>query len=353
MIPCPCATPTDLTASKRLLLSCLPALRAFCALALLLGQVLAGQVLAGQAQNQAELTQSTPELSAQPEARPAESTLSQARLSKAAQDDTEERGLTPAGPARYVIVKAVGQGVTSQEAEQKALLTARLLAAKHFSALGGAKALNLSPQGMRIIASHASPPMGLTSVRAVVLVELLLRPLPEPPPATLNLPVLRVSVDAATQVRVEATRPCEVLIAIDSGTQAEPELLPGGSGAVYRLAPGKPMLLALPPSALQANTPARVRVQACTGGLATPTVDANLDETFAKARAGKSRLSTMQGVVSECVEARAAMPQTANKPDLPKRSLRQKSPQAPVNMTGAAGREAGLPVPGDMNRNQP
>jgi hypothetical protein len=41
------------------------------------------------------------------------------------------------------------------------------------------------------------------------------------------------------------------------------------------------------------------------------------------------------------------------KADMPKRSMRQKSSQPPVNMTGAAGRESGLPVPSDVNRKLP
>lgn len=373
MTPCPCAAPTAQPASRRPPQFRLPALLALCALALLPGHVLAGQAQPqntdqSTVQNRAEQAPSMPELTARPESVPSPARNDQARndqarndqlrndqarLAQDAPDTSAARGLTPAGPARYAIVKAMGQGVTAHEAEQKALLAARLLAARHYSALGGAKALDTSPQGLRIIASHASPPMGLTSVRVLLLAELHLRPLPEPPPAALNLPVLRVSVDAASQITVEASRPCEVLIAIDSAELAEPELLPGGSGAVYRLAPGRPMQLALPPSAVQAAFPARLRVQACTGGLAAPTVDATLDETFAKARAGKSRLSTLQGVVSECVEARTALPRQPKQPDMPKRSMRQKPAQAPVNMTGAAGREAGLPLPGDLNRDKP
>ena len=357
MIPCPCATPSAPPTSKR---KSPAALLALLALALLVVPgvpgVPAGLALSAQAQPPLDLAQTR---NGQNQEAPLQTTQEQSAPAQAKTpgldaDPEAERGYSLASPPRYVVVKAVGQGVGPKEAEQKALLAARLLAAKRYAALGGAKVLDLSPQGMRIIASHSTLPMGLASVRAVVLVELRLRPLPEPPPVALGLPVLRVNVDATPHVTVEANRPCEVLIAIDSGAEAEPEFLPGGSGAVYRLAPDKPMQLALPPvSNAQANTPARLRVLACTGGLAAPTVDASLDETFAKARAGRSRLSTLEGVVSECVEARAAMPQTANKPDLPKRSLRQKSPQAPVNMTGAAGREAGLPVPGDMNRNQP
>jgi len=93
-----------------------------------------------------------------------------------------------------------------------------------------------------------------------------------------------------------------------------------------------------------------LRVLACTGGLLAPATAPTLDEALAKARAGKPRLGILQGVVSECVEVKAALP---GQPDLLKRSLRQKGSQAPVNMTGAAGREAGLPVPSNLNKTQP
>ncbi len=374
MIPCPCANPTAPPTSKR---KSPVVLLALVALALLVVPGVPALALAAQAQPpqdaaQAQTASGQTELdrAVLTQDMPANAAQAQVKLASAAAVDADDRGLSPAALPRYVIVKAVGQGVGPKEAEQKALLIARLLAAKRYAALGGDKVLDLSPQGMRIIASHATLPMGLATVRAVVLVELRLRPLPEPPPVALGLPVLRVNVDATPQVIVESNRPCEVLIAIDSGSEAEPEFLPGGSGAVYRLAPGKPMLLALPPvntsanaqANAQANKQARLRVQACTGGLAAPSMDASLDETFARARAGRSRLSTLEGVVSECVEARAALPNQAAQPertertkqaDMPKRSLRQKSPQAPVNMTGAAGREAGLPVPNDPGRNQP
>ena len=95
----------------------------------------------------------------------------------AALADDDDRGLS-SSPARHVLVKAVGQGVDPGEAEQDALRNARLMAAKHYAALGGAQALDPSPQGLRIIASHSSPPIGFASVRAVVLVELRLRALP-------------------------------------------------------------------------------------------------------------------------------------------------------------------------------
>lgn len=263
----------------------------------------------------------------------------------AATDMDDDRGLAP-GPARHVLVKAMGQGAGQAEAEQDALRNARLIAAKHYAALGGANALDLSPQGMRIIATHSTPPIGLSTVRAVALVELRLRGLPEPPPAALALPVLRVSVDNASQVIVEANRPCEVMVAVDADLAAEDAILPGGGGAAYRLAPGKPMRQELP----KTTGPTHLRVLACTGGLAAPAVAPTLDEAFAKARAGKPRLGTLQGVVSECVEVKTALP---GQPSLLKRSMRQKGSQTPVNMTGAAGREAGLPVPNTPSRDLP
>ena len=267
----------------------------------------------------------------------------------AARADDDDRSMS-SGPARYVLVKAVGQGVDPGEAEQDALRNARLMAAKHYTALGGNQALDPSPQGLRIIASHSSPPIGFASVRAVVLVELRLRALPEPPPAALALPVLRVSADATPQVTVEANRACEVMIAVDAGPAAEPVILPGGGGAAYRLAPGRPMQQPLPQAIMSASAPASLRVLACTGGLYAPAIAPTLDEAWAKARAGKPRPAIMQGVVSECVEVKTTLPSQS---DMPKRSMRQKGSQSPVNMTGAAGREAGLPVPSDLNKNLP
>lgn len=278
--------------------------------------------------------------------------LADAALADAAQtaavQTEDDRGLAP-GPARHVLVKAVGQGQSAEEAEQDALRAARRMAARHYAALGGAAALDASPQGTRIVASHHSPPIGFATVRAVVLVELRLRALPEPPAASLALPVLRVSVDAA-QVIVTANRPCEAMIAVDFGSAAEPEILPGGGGAAYRLAPGRPMQQALPQ---KTSAPGSLRVLACTGGLLAPAVAPTLDEALAKARAGKPRPAIMQGVVSECVEVKTALPARPAGTDMPKRSLRQKGSQSPVNMTGAAGREAGLPVPASPAKDLP
>lgn len=269
----------------------------------------------------------------------AEPALEQAALALAAQGAEPERSLGSA-PARHVLVKAVGQGLNAEEADQDALRNARLLAVKHYATLGHAAALDPSPQGLRIVASHHSPPIGFAAVRAVLLVELRLRTLPEPPPAALALPVLRVSVDIPGQAQVETSRPCEIMAAVDPGAAGEPLLLPGGGGAAYRLAPGRPMRLPLPKTEARAS----LRVQACTGGIYAPVQASSVDEAFAKARPGKPRPTVMQGVVSECVEVQTLLPAPA---DASKRSMRQKGSETPMNMTGAAGREGGLPLPKD------
>jgi len=314
MNPCPCAPLRATPARKSPLLSSLLALVALAALLFSATAALANNAQADNAQ-----------------------------ADEAQTDD--DRGLAP-GPARYVLVKAVGQGVGAEEAEQDALDTARLMAAKHYKDLGGSQALDLSPKGMRIIANHSTPPMGLSTVRAVALVELRLRGLSEPPPAALDLPVLRVGTDATPQITVEANRACEVMIAVDSAIDEEDGILPGGGGAAYRLAPDKPMQLPLP----KITPPATLRVLACTAGLYAPAIATTLDEALAKARAGKPRLATLQGVVSECVEIKTGLPGQA---PMVKRSMRQKSSQSPVNMTGAAGRETGLPAPKDLSRDLP
>ncbi len=263
----------------------------------------------------------------------------QAALILAAQDSEPDRGLGPA-PARYVLIKAVGQGETAEAADQDALHNARLVATRHYAALGGATALTLSSQGLRIIATHHSPPIGFAAVRAVVLVEVRLHALAEPPPAALALPVLRVSVETPAQIEVEASRACEIMIALDPGPTGEPLLLPGGGGAAYRLAPGRPMQQPLP----RLEVPASLHVLACTGGIYAPVPVPTVDAAFAKARVGKPHPVTMQGVVSECVEVQTILPAPAAPADMPKRSMRQKGSETPVNMTGAAGRESGLPI---------
>jgi len=270
--------------------------------------------------------------------------LAATALAAAPAADDEDRSLA-SGPTRHVIVKAMGQGVGAPEAEQDALRSARLLAAKHYAGLGGNNALDLSPQGLRVIAVHSSLPMSLASVRAVALVEIRLKSLPEPPPAALGLPVLQIAADSA-QVQVQANRVCEIMVAVDSGAGAEDGILPGGGGAAYRLAPGKPQQLPLP----KVEAAATLRVLACTGGLAAPAVAPTLDEALEKARAGKPKPTIMQGVVSECVEVKAPLQNLSTKTV---RSMRQKGSQAPVNMTGAAGREAGLPLPSTPDKELP
>ncbi len=208
-----------------------------------------------------------------------------------------DRGLAPAA-RRHVLVKVRGQGITEAEADQDALRNARALAAKHLAPLGGAALLDSSPQGHRVINSHHYPALGFAPARNVVLVEFALRALPEPPSGTVPLPVLRTSVDAARILSVEANIPCEALVALDYGAGEETEILPGGGGAAYRLAPGKPARLPLPPKA------ASLRILACTGGLNAPAAAPTVDDAFAKARTGKVRQGIMQGVISDCVTVR-------------------------------------------------
>ena len=209
----------------------------------------------------------------------------------------DDRGLAPAA-RRHVLVKVRGQGITEAEADQDALRNARALAAKHLAPLGGAALLDSSPQGHRVINSHYYPALGFAPARNVVLVEFALRALPEPPSGTVPLPVLRTSVDAARILSVEANTPCEALVALDYGAGEEAEILPGGGGAAYRLAPGKPARLPLPPKAVT------LRILACTGGLNAPAAAPTVDDSFAKARTGKVRQGVMQGVISDCVTIR-------------------------------------------------
>lgn len=212
----------------------------------------------------------------------------------------DDRGLAPAA-RRHVLVKVRGQGVTEAEADQDALRNARALAAKHLASLGGAALLDPSPQGHRVVNTHHYPALGFAPARNVVLVEFALRALPEPPAGTVPLPVLRTGVDAARILSIEANTPCEALVALDYGAGEEAEILPGGGGAAYRLAPGKPARLPLPPKA------ATLRILACTGGLNAPAAAPTVEDAFAKARTGKVRQGVMQGVISDCVTIRATM----------------------------------------------
>lgn len=251
-----------------------------------------------------------------------------------------ERGLSPdhspmhdrsTSQVRHLFVKALGQGATPQEAEEQALRSARALAAKHLAALGGAEALATGDDAQRIVTMRHFPTLGFGAPRAVVLVELRLRgQLPQLDP---NGPLLVLRASAETGVLLlEANRPCEAVAAYLPAPEAEPELLPGGVRAL-RLSPGKPVRQTLPLGLK------RLDVLACTGGLALPADPASLEEAFIRARPGRPRPFRVEGVVSDCVELRLPLSPGGQ------RSMRLKSPDTPVNMTGAAGRESGLPIP--------
>jgi hypothetical protein len=212
----------------------------------------------------------------------------------AAEPMPEDRGMA-AHPTRHVLVRATGQGATPQAAEQDALRNARQLAAKHLATVGGAAALDPGPNGQRVLIVRNFPALGFAMPSALTLVEFALRPLPEPGPPALNLPVIELSEDAAHVLSVEANRPGEALVALDLGPGTEPDILPGGGGAAYRLAPGKAIRLPLP-------RVSSLRVLVCTGGLNAPAGAPTIDESFAKARAGRPRPNALRGVVSECVE---------------------------------------------------
>ncbi len=249
------------------------------------------------------------------------------------QADDENRTVSPA-PVRHLLVKALGDGLTPEDAEKGPLQNARDMAVKHLAALGGAAALDPSPQGRRVVSAHRFPVLGFAQARAVVLVEYRLRGIAEPPAAELNLPALTLSMDAATLV-VDVSRPCEVIVVL-SAKVAEPEILPGGGGAAYRLTPGKPLRQSLPRP--QAKGETLLHIQACTGGLNPPVNPSTSEAALAKAREGRPHPAVIQGVVSECVEARAHGVAGVL------RSMRQKGSESPVNMSGAAGREGGLPA---------
>ena len=255
-------------------------------------------------------------------------------------DMTAERRLSPdhsampvrnAAQVRHVLVKALGQGATPQEAEQQALRNARALAAKHLAALGGAEALAPGEEAQRIVTMRHFPVLGFGAPRAVVLVELRLRGQQAPLEPDAPLLVLRASAEAGVLL-LEASRPSEAVAAYLPAPGAEPELLPGGVQTL-RLSPGKPVRQALPLGLKSLD------VLACTGGLALPADPASVEEAFVKARPGRPRPSQVEGVVSDCVELRVPVGSGGQ------RSMRLKSPDSPVNMSGAAGRESGLPVP--------
>jgi hypothetical protein len=244
--------------------------------------------------------------------------------------ESDSRAIAPA-PLRHLLVKAQGSGVTSEDAEKDLLQKAHEIAIKRLEALGGAAALDPAPEARRVVNLHRFPVLGFAQARAVGLVEFRLRGMDEPPPAAAELPSLSLDVDAGTLV-MEAAVACDAIVVIET-KDAEAEILPGGGGAAYHLTPATPLRQALP------RVDAHLRVLACTGGLNPPVDAPTADGALAKAREGRPRLNQMQGVVSACVEYRAHGVAGVL------RSYRQKGSESPVNMSGAAGRESGLPVP--------
>lgn len=240
-----------------------------------------------------------------------------------------DRAIAPA-PARHILVKALGQGATPQDAEKQAIENARAMAAKHLSSFGGAQALAPGDEGQRIVTMRHFPAMGFGAPRAVVLVELRLRGQVQPQEKDQTLLRLRANV-AANVLTLEANRACEAVAAYTPAQGAEPEMLPGGA-QTFHLSPGKPQKHPLPAGLKNLD------VLACTGGLLVPANPSTLNEAFTKARPGRPRPSQLEGVVSDCVELRLGPPPGGA------RSMRLKSSDSPVNMTGAAGRESGLPV---------
>ncbi len=261
------------------------------------------------------------------------------------QEADSERGvdaIAPSSPTyvRHALVKATGRGQSAEEAERNALKAARALAATRYAEFGGPAAL-AEPGHERVVALHHSPPLGFADIAATALVEIRLRPQPEPlrpaSPRSLPLPGLEVRLEQ-NAVTVSGLVPAEVLLAFAQPDGRLAGVLPGG-GASWRLVPGKPLRQAL----LPVEPGGRLHVLACTGGIGPSASASNVAELLAKARAGKPRPALTQGVVSECVEAVLRLGAGSA------RGMRQKGSEPPVNMTGAAGRETGFPVPADKN----
>lgn len=248
----------------------------------------------------------------------------------APQQAAADRAMAPA-PVRHVLVKAMGQGATPKEAEAQAVRTARALAAERLHALGGENALFPGEDAQRIVSLRRFPAMGFSPARAVLLLELRLRGQAEPTPPDAKLLTLRATVLDA-ELDLTADRSCEAAVLHQPTGSDEPEFLPGGT-QVLRLTPGRSTSVPLPPGVRG------VCVLACTGGLALPADPATITEALTKARAGRPRPAQLEGVVSDCVELRFDLGASRQ------RSMRLKGPDTPVNMTGAAGRDAGLPVP--------
>ncbi len=230
---------------------------------------------------------------------------------------------------RFVLVKALGQGSTPQEAEEHAFKEALRQAALHLEALGGAQAMPPGPEGQRVISLQHFKKPGSSQERTVLLLELRLRGQAEPLPEGLRLPVVRASIGGGL-LTLSASQTCEAVAALSSTREAEPQLFPGG-GQVFHLTPGKPVLQPLPHAEGQF-----LNVLACTGGLNVPLVPGTVDEVFTKSRSGSPR-PVAGGVLSDCIELQLGRVKGEA------RAMRQKAPEAPVNMTGAAGRDASRP----------
>jgi hypothetical protein len=262
-------------------------------------------------------------------AEPAAAAHGSAQTEAAAMADAVADGLARSiapQPVRHVLVKALGTGASVEEAEQAALAAARTMAAKHYAALGGEQAL--APDAPRLVNRHKYPQLGFAAARVLALVEIRLRA--NAAEAGTALPQLSATVQGSA-LTLSASRDGEALVALDTGKDLD--LLPGGGGG-YRLRAGKPLRVALPEGVRPA-----LCVLACTGGISAPATAESVEEAFVKSRAGRVHLDKGRGVVSECVEIAVG-------PGHGSRGARMQGSQSPVNMTGAAGRDAALPDAG-------
>lgn len=230
-----------------------------------------------------------------------------------AQQAAEARPLPPAVSAavsttvRHALVKAVGQGRTSEEAERAALKNARALAAARYAHLGGAAALSPDPEHAHILAAHHSPPMGFAEIRATVLVEFRLRPMMDHLDTGAGQSRSALPSLAVRLLQHQHGFHCwRTLDHDDARLQPDgqaPELLPGGGGGSWRLVPGRALRQPLPRQQREVARPgSRLHVLACTGGLNAPPSAATATEALLRARAGRPRPAMTQGVISDCVQ---------------------------------------------------
>ncbi|MBI5518471.1 MAG: hypothetical protein HY916_00255 [Desulfovibrio sp.] len=252
-------------------------------------------------------------------------------------DDAAEPAAEPAQeramaqpPLRHLLVKAIGEGANAQEAEGQLRRNARELAVQHLQAIGGERALAQGPEAVRLASIKHFPQLGFGPARVVGLVEFRLRGLPSPAPKDSPLLDLRATV-SGRNLTIEADRACEAVVAYAPSKAGETEYLPGGTRS-FRLRPGRVLQTSTPPGGVALG------VLACTGGLSMPVNPLTFDDAQTRAREGRPRPSQVEGVVSDCVLL--DLDGTGRE-----RALRLKGAQAPVNMSGAAGRESGLPVP--------